>query len=172
MKNIKVIKAFTFKENDIISVKEIKNSLATHIEITQEWDDFGKEKQILVKFLLLQDSLKEKYNYSKISSKHITGELEETIDNLFEEVSANLMSLNPSSIIVSITDSKSIYFRIIEDNWVIHYECFFTKDYLNDEIEVVYSIYYNSNLFQSEKGNKEKAFNDLKKFYTEKIKHE
>lgn len=70
----------------------------------------------------------------------------------------------------SITDSNSIYFRFHIKDFEVHAEAFFTKDTPEDEIEVVYSIYKNEELFVNNFGTLESMFDTINITITDGIK--
>jgi hypothetical protein len=79
----------------------------------------------------------------------------------FSKAIVEISTLNPTNIILSLTDSKSIYFRIYNNlNFEIHFEMFYSND--NDGIEVVATVYQNDQVKLKTFGSLEEVLNSIR----------
>lgn len=117
-------------------------------------DDFRHAKLIAY----IEEYLKQKKTYSSF----FTGN-ENKLDMYFIRSLLLLFStFNFDKIKFTLTDSKSIFYRMINDDFEINLEVFYTKDYDDDEIEAVYSVYYDSQLILQDSSLLEIAIQNIK----------
>lgn len=121
--------------------------------------DHNESKEKLKNQIFL--SLIIKYISDKIRYKDLIANNETVTDSFFYKVLEKLSYLNPSKIIFSLTDANSIYFRFYKFSKEINLEVFYTKDYIDDDIEAVISVYDRDFLIVKDYGTIDSIFKKL-----------
>lgn len=93
---------------------------------------------------LLYEKIRSKfYSDSSRLGRFIDGYFNEA-EGFFYNASSIILATKPSNVIFSLTDSKSLHFKIFNSpNFETHLEVFYSKDDENDSIEGVISIFEN-----------------------------
>lgn len=100
------------------------------------------------------NELSEKFLVQKEKYKEFYTGLEDELNRYFFENIYNLLEEFPlSKIKFALTDSKSIFFTINKDSIEINFEVFYDYKDNEDDVEAVWTIYYNNNKLSSDFGN-------------------
>ena len=91
--------------------------------------------------------------------------LKDKAEKYFGLTIEKLGNIFPKSVIYSLTDSNSIYFRFSKETYTCHMEVFYDFDNTDDDIEAIFTLYENQNIILKQYGSLDSIFEKI----TEKI---
>ena len=110
---------------------------------------------------LLYNAYKKFQNDISIYSE-FNSSLKAKAEEYFNLTIHKLSDVFPSSLIVSLTDSKSIYFRYYKDHFLCHMEVFYDYDKTEDDIESIATLYENQSIVLKQYGDLNHVFDKIK----------